>query len=483
MRSQLGRTGAVAVVTICILVSACVPFASADRPPLTRKAPYIIFPGDNTEMDVHWQLFALEPCLIEWGDDTTYGTGHALSTEYGLDHQHAYTISNLTPGEIYHYRVTAGPEVHTGSFRAAPPEEDTRLKFLAYGDTRTYPADHSVVAQAMIDTYLADPEYWTVALHAGDLVGDGDLETHWDQQFFDPQYTGIQAFLRTVPLQAAIGNHEASGVLFQKYFPYPHVADRYWSFDYGPCHVTVVDQYVSYAPGSSQLAWIEGDLASTTKPWKFIVLHEPGWSSGGAHGNEIPVQDYIQPLCELYEVAIVFGGHNHYYARASVSGIEHITTGGGGAPLRPADTGFPFVVTTASEFHFCKVDIDGTQLSCEVVTPEGTVIDSFGLELPLGADDAGLLRLSLEQNRPNPFNPLTSLAFTVPNGASDVSLTLHDVSGRRVRTLVDGAMPAGPARVAWDGRDDLGRMLTSGVYFARLSVGADAVFRKMTLLK
>ena len=75
------------------------------------------------------------------------------------------------------------------------------------------------------------------------------------------------------------------------------------------------------------------DLAASAKPWKFIVLHEPGWSAGGGHGNNTTVQNDIQPLAVQYGVAIVFGGHNHYYARANVSGVTHLTMGGGGAPL------------------------------------------------------------------------------------------------------------------------------------------------------
>ena len=417
VRRNALRTAAVLALLTCIALAAATPSGADGRPPLTRKAPYIIYAGDNTEMDVHWQLFAPDTCVIEWGPDTLYSRGRASTTEYGFDHQHAHKISDLTPGEVCHYRVTAGPEIHRGKFRAAPDESASRVKFLAYGDTRSFPADHDSVAAAMVETYMADPGYHTMALHAGDYVNDGELETHWDEQFFDPQYGGIQTFLRSVPLQGAMGNHEGDGLLFRKYLPYPFVEDRYWSFDYGPCHFTMVDQYVSYSTGSAQLTWMENDLATTTKPWKFICLHEPGWSSGGGHENEIPVQDFIQPLCELYGVAIVFGGHNHYYARASVSGTEHLTVGGGGAPLRTPDEGYPFIVTTASSFHFCKVDVDGSLLICEVVTPEGAVLDSFDLELPLGADGAAPHRLSLDQNYPNPFNPLTTISFIVPGGA------------------------------------------------------------------
>ncbi|MBK9777871.1 MAG: hypothetical protein IPP62_16200 [bacterium] len=59
-----------------------------------------------------------------------------------------------------------------------------------------------------------------------------------------------------VPFQARMGNHEGLGILFQKYLPYPFVNGRYWSYDYGPAHFTVVDQYVNYAPASVQYEWI-----------------------------------------------------------------------------------------------------------------------------------------------------------------------------------------------------------------------------------
>ncbi|MBT8387708.1 MAG: T9SS type A sorting domain-containing protein, partial [Ignavibacteria bacterium] len=131
-----------------------------------------------------------------------------------------------------------------------------------------------------------------------------------------------------------------------------------------------------YGPGSAQLTWLENDLAASTKPWKFIYLHEPGWSAGG-HGNEIPVQLYIQPLCEQYGVPIVFGGHNHYYARAVVNGVQHITTGGGGAPLYLPDPSYPNIVTATRANHFCTIAIDDGLLSFKAIKPDGTLIDSF----------------------------------------------------------------------------------------------------------
>jgi hypothetical protein len=343
---------------------------------LMRKAPYLIYPGNVSQMQVLWQLISTATCTIEWGTDTLYSLGSAQTNEYGSDHQHTYTIDNLTPATKYYYRVSQNQEVYTGSFRSAPDNNETNIKFLAYGDTRSNPGTHNQVAAAMVETYIGDEDFQSLIIVVGDLVNNGNSESDWDNQFFDPSYANIQEMLSTLPYQSCMGNHEESGVLFMKYFPYPFVAGRYWSFDYGPAHFAVVDQYTSYTPGSAQLTWLENDLASTTKPWKFIYLHEPGWSAGG-HSNEVPVQLYIQPLCEQYGIPIVFGGHNHYYARAEVNGVQHITTGGGGAPLYQPDLNFPNVITATMAHHFCTIEIEDDILSFKAIKPDGTVIDSF----------------------------------------------------------------------------------------------------------
>ena len=346
-----------------------------------RKGPYLIPTGDNTEMTIRWQLRNTATCLLEWGEDEGYLLGSAYTNESGNtadQHQHAYTVTGLTPGSGYHYRVTIGMEEYTGTFRTAPHAEETVLAFMAYGDTRTYPDTHDRVAQAMRWAYQNDEAFQTFVLGVGDLVSDGDIELDWDFEFFDPTYVNIREMLANVPLVSCMGNHEKSGDLYEKYFPYPfEEGGRYWSFDYGPAHFVMVDQYVEYGPGSEQLAWIDEDLNSTEKTWKFVFFHEPGWSAG-SHPNEPDVQDHIQPVCETYGVDMVFAGHNHYYARAVVNGIHHITTGGGGAPLRTPDPDYtPEVVAASASNHFCKVAIQGNMLTLTALKPDGTEIDSL----------------------------------------------------------------------------------------------------------
>lgn len=348
-----------------------------------RKGPYLIYPGQQDRMQVLWQLDSTATCALEWGTDTTYSMGNVITSEYGTDHQHAYTITGLAPGMHYFYRMTLNDQSKTGSFYSAPDSTATKIKFIAYGDTRSYPSTHNQVAARMIATYNQDSAYQSLIISVGDLVNSGNYESDWDAQFFNPSYPNIQTMLANDPYQSAMGNHEGSGALFVKYFPYPFVAGRYWSFDYGPAHFTIIDQYTSYGPGSDQLQWIEDDLAATTKPWKFLVFHEPGWSAGD-HENNTTVQNYIQPLCLQYGVSIVFGGHNHYYARALVDGVEHITTGGGGAPIYQPIPTYPNIVATAMAYHFCKIEIDGPRLNFVAVNTSGNVLDSFSLGLEPG---------------------------------------------------------------------------------------------------
>ena len=92
-------------------------------------------------------------------------------------------------------------------------------------------------------------------------------------------------------------------------------------------------------------------------------------------------------------------------------------------------------------------------------------------------------KLVLEQNVPNPFNPWTEIAFTVPEDPGLVTLTIHNISGQLVRTLVSGELSAGPAVAVWDGLDESGRQMASGVYLARLQAAGESAYRKMMLLK
>ena len=90
-------------------------------------------------------------------------------------------------------------------------------------------------------------------------------------------------------------------------------------------------------------------------------------------------------------------------------------------------------------------------------------------------------RFWLDQNHPNPFNPVTTLQFAVPTQAR-VVMKVYDVAGRAVRTLDPGELPAGDHVVTWDGADDSGGRVSAGVYFVRLRSATTERTRKVTFL-
>ncbi len=83
---------------------------------------------------------------------------------------------------------------------------------------------------------------------------------------------------------------------------------------------------------------------------------------------------------------------------------------------------------------------------------------------------------------PNPFNPRTTIRFALQE-ASHVRLSVHDLAGRLVRTLLDGGLPAGAQQVTWDGRDAAGRAVGSGSYLARLEAGGMVEMVPMMLVR
>lgn len=113
------------------------------------------------------------------------------------------------------------------------------------------------------------------------------------------------------------------------------------------------------------------------------------------------------------------------------------------------------------------------------------VLQSFGqvVPTPVGVPPAGeQLRMVLEQNTPNPFNPTTKIRYSLSH-PTEVSLNIYGVSGRLVRNLVTGFQSANSYEVVWDGKDDRGRSAASGVYYYSLNADKKAETRKMILIR
>jgi len=100
-----------------------------------------------------------------------------------------------------------------------------------------------------------------------------------------------------------------------------------------------------------------------------------------------------------------------------------------------------------------------------------------------GGFDSGLpTEYALEQNYPNPFNPSTNINFALPK-AGNVTVSVYNVLGQEVTTLVNGELPAGSHTVVWDGRNGSGTVVSSGIYFYKIAAGDFNQTKKMMMLK
>lgn len=135
------------------------------------------------------------------------------------------------------------------------------------------------------------------------------------------------------------------------------------------------------------------------------------------------------------------------------------------------------------------VDV-GDEVRLEILWNTGSAFATFaGIDFHIEGAATGVAAfpdppsvLVLEQNRPNPFNPVTVLRYGLPQ-SSAVRLAIYDASGRLVTVLLNGVVPAGFHEAVWNGSGDTGENVGSGVYFARLETRGEVYTQKMILVR
>ena len=134
-------------------------------------------------------------------------------------------------------------------------------------------------------------------------------------------------------------------------------------------------------------------------------------------------------------------------------------------------------------YRLVDVDIDGVHTEHQSVsaTPNAGIHQ-------IDINDEGLKPESFKlfQNYPNPFNPFTRISFDIPpvqDGYMDVYLTIYDISGQKVRTLLAAPLSSGRYHIDWDSRNNAGSPLTSGIYFCEFSSNKHHAVRRMILLR
>ncbi len=140
--------------------------------------------------------------------------------------------------------------------------------------------------------------------------------------------------------------------------------------------------------------------------------------------------------------------------------------------VQKTSPGFLDAGAPAACYKLSAIDVHGNESAFSLLVPSGT----------LAVDNAAPTELALAPIAPNPARANARLEYALPR-TGRVALALFDAQGRRVRTLLDGVLPAGRGSVAWDGRDQGGAAVGSGLYFVRLEMEGRVLARRMAYVR
>jgi 3',5'-cyclic AMP phosphodiesterase CpdA len=253
------------------------------------------------------------------------------------------------------------------------------LNFAVVGDTGTGGEEQAAVAGLL---ERMKPGF---VLLTGDVVYPNGGYGSYGPNFFTP----YRELLKTAPILPALGNHDVAtrnGEPYLDTFKLPHNnpqnTERYYSFDKGNAHFVSLDSELYHDNGAvstaAQKAWLARDLASTDKPWKFVYLHRPLYSSS-EHGSDLEIRKDLEPVLARNEVDIVFSGHDHDYERTEkIKSVTYVVTGGGGRGLYEAGKS-NWTAVSASEHNAVKVSLQSQDLHLEALRPDGRVLDRLDL--------------------------------------------------------------------------------------------------------
>ncbi len=338
---------------------------------------------------------------------------------------HEITLSGLDKNSDYKYKVIVGNlSSKVYSFHTKKSKNDP-LKFIVYGDSRSFPKVHEDLVQMMVDE---KPDF---IINVGDVVTTGAKLNEWIDEHFYP----LRHISGDVPTYISIGNHEYGGYWDTRIVP-PYEervhnplnstgsTEYYYSFDYGNSHFIFLDPNKAdspdgdrISPGSQQYNWFVNDVkkAKENSEWIFVFLHQPPYSeawSGGYYDGEPLLRKEIVPIIEANNVDIVFAGHTHDYERGlphppydpitgNGNNAVYVITGGGGSnldnhkykeweqidlPDHPASTdNNDFDGGEYYQYHYVVVEINGKNLKYKAVKMNGDgsnggILDSFELK-------------------------------------------------------------------------------------------------------
>jgi hypothetical protein len=365
--------------------------------------PYL---GETTthSISVSWATDRSGDSEVRYSLDQSYNNVTIAADQiYDGKHWHSATITGLSEDTTYFYKIFTNNQDLTPwteiTFSTAPSSSTSPFTFVAFGDSRSEapyklpnPAAWEVAAELELHQF-------DFVIHSGDLVHSGGIcsgdDSSWNQ-YIRTYFDLYKETLGDSPFLPAIGGHELLGdscgyQAYTELFQLPTNApvgykEQYYSFDWGNTHISSLDVYQDFYPGSPQYNWLINDLQTTSQTWKIVIFHEPPYSAG-ANGSSLDIRNQLVPVFETYGVDVVFNGHEHAYQRTCPilnnactttedGGVVYLVTGGAGANLYNVDEDW-FTLYADSIHHFTKVEVTDCRMRFEAISNEGNIFDSY----------------------------------------------------------------------------------------------------------
>ena len=249
------------------------------------------------------------------------------------------------------------------------PNQADSLKFAIIGDSGTGGSAQLKIADLLWKSHAPFP--YEFVLMMGDNLYIGSSDSAFQKAFEKPYKPILDAGIK---FYASLGNHDNPNQRFYKDFNMN--GERYYTFrpKLGVRMFALDSNYMD----QKQLGWLEKELAASGSDWKIAFFHHPLYSSGGAHGSNLPLREQLEPLFLKYGVDAVFAGHEHFYERIKPQKGIYYFISGGAAKLRKGDVDKSDLTAKAFDtgYHFMLLEIVNDTLNFQVISDLGTTVDA-----------------------------------------------------------------------------------------------------------
>ncbi len=335
MSRQVLRWQITLVLSLLVLASVGLATSAQSTPPWTW-GPILGAVGESTVavtwetsrsvgFDFSYSLAQIYDSSGQWEEVLTYEGHHGIAEIW---------LHDLLPGETYRFQLVfyEGDAVYPteiGTFQTIDPHARS-FAFATYGATASHPDQHKLVANT-----IAAQVSPSVVIHAGGLV---EMPT---QEHFDNFFWAMSDLGRISPYVTVIGGEDRADGLYFENLALPTGGglsdEQWWSFDYGSVHFIGLDSTLTSlseeAAMQEQTAWLKQDLAAAQDKIVIVFSSDPLYSSAYSSGENARLIALWGTLFLEYGVDVVFSSAVHCYEHIYRSGIHHVITGGGGAPL------------------------------------------------------------------------------------------------------------------------------------------------------